>query len=54
MATPVGPAPPDPNDPDLWDWGSDDDLVRRPHPWRAALAVLLVISLVVLLAASVS
>lgn len=54
MASPVGPASADPNDPDLWDWGSDDDMVRRPHPFRAALAVLVVISLIVLLAASVS
>ncbi len=51
MATPVGPAPRDPNDPDLWDWsvGDDDDgeepAVRR-HPGRAVLAAILVVALV--------
>lgn len=57
MPTPVGPAPRDPNDPDLWDWGDDpfrageDDPSllallarrrRRRRLWALFLAVLVV------------
>ena len=45
----MGPAPRDPNDPDLWDWGEDDDSRPRRHPWRAVLAAVIVLSLVLLL-----
>jgi hypothetical protein len=53
MPTPVGPAPRDPNDPDFWDWGSDDDepAVRR-HPKRAVVAAVVVVALVLLMVAS--
>jgi hypothetical protein len=54
MPTPVGPAPPDPNDPDLWDWGEDDDdFPRRPQPWRLLLVGIIVVGLVLLLVVSV-
>lgn len=54
MPTPVGPPPPDPNDPDLCDWGDEDeDLPRRRHPWRAVLVVIIVVSLMLLLLVSV-
>jgi hypothetical protein len=53
VPTPVGPAARDPSDPDLWDWGEDDDSRPRRHPWRAALVALLVLSLVLLLLISV-
>jgi hypothetical protein len=49
----MGPAARDPSDPDLWDWGEDDDSRPRRHPWRAALVALLVLSLVLLLLISV-
>jgi hypothetical protein len=49
MPTPVGPPPPDPNDPDLWDWGDDDDEVptARAHPGWALLAAFIVVVLIV-------
>jgi hypothetical protein len=54
MPTPVGPAAPDPNDPDLWDWDENvDDFRPSRHPWRASVAVLVVLLLVLLLLASV-
>jgi len=55
MPTPVGPVERDPNDPDFWDWGDDDeeDLPRSRHPWRAVLVVIVVLSLVLLLLVSV-
>jgi len=52
-ATPVAPAPRDAGDPDLWYWGEDDDSRPRRHPWRAVLAAVLVLSLVLLLLISV-
>ncbi len=62
MATPVGPVPPDPNDPDLWsEWyddedGLDDATSRAYGPSRygwplrvlAALAVIVIIAVLVL------
>jgi hypothetical protein len=54
MPTPVGPVPPDPNDPDLWDWGEDDgDFRPRRQPWRFLLVGILVLGLVLLLVVSV-
>ena len=53
MPTPVGPVPPDPNDPDLWDWGEDDDDLRpRRHTLRFLLVGVIVLALVLLLVAS--
>jgi hypothetical protein len=55
MPTPVGPAPRDPNDPDFWDWGDDDDedgtsVPRRRVSWAGAfIAVIVVLALVLLL-----
>ncbi|MGI8777786.1 MAG: hypothetical protein ACR2LJ_10500 [Acidimicrobiales bacterium] len=54
MATPVGPAAPDPNDPDLWEeWyeHDDDDLVvhrRLATPVRL-IALMVAVALVALL-----
>jgi len=54
MPTPVGPAPRDPNDPDLWDWGDEDDEpAGRRHPTRALVAAVVVLALVLLMVASV-
>jgi hypothetical protein len=50
MPTPVGPVPPDPNDPELWDWGEDDDDIQpRRQPWRLVLVGIIVLGLVLLL-----
>lgn len=62
MPTPVGPAPRDPNDPDLWDWGDaatyssngghdDTELVAGLARQRARRRViaLVVVALVILL-----
>lgn len=53
MPTPVGPAPPDPDDPELWDeWvEADDDEVPAPRfGWAVrVLAVVIAVALVVLL-----
>jgi hypothetical protein len=49
----VGPLPPDPNDPDLWDWGEDDDDLRPRHPLlRLLLVGIVVVALVLLLVVS--
>ncbi|MGP0109783.1 MAG: hypothetical protein ACLPR9_13165 [Acidimicrobiales bacterium] len=54
MPTPVGPVPPDPNDPDLWDWGEDEDgLGPRRHLLRLLLVGIIVLALVLLLVVSV-
>lgn len=54
MPTPVGPAPRDPNDPDLWDWGpSDDRPMARRHPILALAAVIVIVALLVLVLVSV-
>jgi hypothetical protein len=54
MPTPVGPVPPDPNDPDLWDWGEGDgDFLPRRQPWRILLVGIIVLGLVLLLVVSV-
>jgi hypothetical protein len=53
MPTPVGPAPRDPNDPDFWDWGGDnDDSAVSRHPARAAVAAIVVLALVLVVALS--
>jgi len=53
MPTPVGPVPPDPNDPDLWDWGKDDDDLRpRRQTLRFLLVGVIVLALVLLLVVS--
>jgi hypothetical protein len=55
MATPVGPAPRDPNDPDLWDWGDteeDDEPAAVRHPARAIIALILVVALVAVFVAT--
>ncbi len=49
VATPVGPAPRDPNDPDLWDWSGDDDddvPTRSRHPVLALVAAVVVVAMV--------
>jgi hypothetical protein len=54
MPTPVGPVPPDPNDPDQWDWGGDDDDLRpRRYPLRVLVVGIIVLALVLLLVVSV-
>ena len=40
MPTPVGPAPRDPNDPDLWDWGDGAYSDNGGHDDRELLAEL--------------
>jgi len=53
MPTPVGPAPRDPNDPDFWDWGTDDHApAARRHPARAVVAAVVVVTLVLLVVLS--
>ena len=49
MPTPVGPAPRDPDDPDLWEEWYDDD-VGGPRFGRATrlVAVLIVVAMVLL------
>ena len=49
MPTPVGPAPDDPDDPDLWDWGADEDEPRPRSLLRIVVVGILVVGLVVLL-----
>jgi hypothetical protein len=53
VATPVGPAPRNPNDPDFWDWGEDDDALdpgRRPlRPLRLIVVGVIVLAMVLLL-----
>ena len=52
MPTPVGPAPRDPNDPDLWEeWHESDEAVPRSRfgwPVRI-LAILVVVTLALLI-----
>ena len=54
MPTPVGPAPRDPNDPDLWDWsGGEDEYepMARRHPALAVIAAVVVAAVVLTLVA---
>ncbi len=58
MPTPVGPVPPGPDDPDLWDWDGDedgegDDVRYRLRPWRLLLVGTIVVALVLLVVVSV-
>jgi hypothetical protein len=54
MATPVGPAERDPNDPDFWDWTDDDgDVSPRARPMRVAFVCAIVLALVALVVVSV-
>lgn len=57
MATPVGPVDRDPNDPDNWDFGDDEDELEEPtavrYPMRAMLAAVLVLVLVAMVIVSV-
>ena len=45
MPTPVGPAPRDPNDPDLWDewYESDDQSAESRFGWPIRLIALLIV-----------
>ena len=56
MPTPVGPAPRDPDDPDLWEewYRPDDDEVARPRfGWPVRLlAIVVVVALALLLIVS--
>jgi hypothetical protein len=56
VATPVGPADRDPDDPDLWDFGETEEELEEPsavrYPARAIVAAVLILMLVVLVAAS--
>jgi hypothetical protein len=49
VPTPVGPAPRDPNDPDLWDWGEDDDDAPNRRPLRMVLVGIVVLVMILLL-----
>jgi len=50
MPTPVGLAPPDPNDPDLWDWsGDDEEFSPRRRPVHFLLIGIIVLAMVLLL-----
>jgi hypothetical protein len=50
VATPVGPAPRNPNDPDFWDWGDDhDDVGPRRRPLRLVVIGIIALALVLLL-----
>jgi hypothetical protein len=51
VPTPVGPAPRDPNDPDFWDWGHDDEdrHVAPTHTLRAVVAVVVAVALALLI-----
>jgi hypothetical protein len=54
MPTPVGPAPPDPNDPDLWDWsGGDEEFPPRRRPLRFLLIGIMVLAMVLLVVVNV-
>jgi len=54
MPTPVGPAPPDPNDPDLWDWsGGDEEFRPRRRPLRVLLIGVMVLAMVLLVVVNV-
>lgn len=49
MPTPVGPAPRDPDDPDLWDWEGGDEEPDPPMHWAwlvlaAAIFVVLAVA----------
>ena len=50
MPTPVGPAPKDPNDPDLWDeWYDGDDEDAGPRfGWPVRILALLIVAGIVL------
>jgi hypothetical protein len=53
MASPTGPVPVDPDDPEFWNWdGDDDEGPGRRNYVRTAVVVILVVGLVVLLMAS--
>ena len=44
MPTPVGPAPRDPNDPDLWDeWYEDDDDAGTRFGWPVRVLALVIL-----------
>ena len=51
MPTPVGPAPRDPDDPELWDeWYDDDGDDAAPRfSWPARVVALLIVLAIVLL-----
>ena len=56
MPSPVGPAPRDPDDPDLWDewhgdpWADEERVARRPRPlWVRLAAVVVLVGIVYLL-----
>jgi hypothetical protein len=51
MPSPVGPAPADPNDPDLWDWrdDDDDDAGPRRRPLRLVVIGIIALGMVLLL-----
>jgi hypothetical protein len=54
MASPTGPVPVDPDDPEFWNWDDDEDEVGPARrTWvRTAVVIILVLGLVVLLLAS--
>lgn len=48
------PGAPDPNDPDLWDWGEfDDDVYPRRRLWQLVLVSIVVLGLVLLLVVNI-
>jgi len=54
MPTPLGPVPPDPNDPDLWDWSEDnDEFAPRHQTLRVLIVGIVVLGLVLLLVVNI-
>jgi hypothetical protein len=54
VPTPVGPAPPNPDDPDTWDWGEfPDERYRRKPLWQVVVVCIVVVGLVALIVASI-
>jgi hypothetical protein len=54
MPTPVGPVPPDSDDPDTWDWGEfNAERNRRKPLWQLVLVGIVVMGLVLLLVVNI-
>ena len=54
MTTPAGPVPPDPDDPETWDWGEfADDRYRRKPLWQLILVSVVVLGLLLLIVANI-
>jgi hypothetical protein len=54
MPTPVGPVPPDSDDPETWDWGEfADGRYRRKPVWQVLVVSVVVLGLVLLIVANI-